>query len=83
MTPGFREPQEDALAKQLAELDRTTVAEAVITALKEAIATRTRRESAREAARRIIREHGLKIADPGKPVAREVYDELDPFLNGH
>ncbi len=43
MTLSIRNPEADALAKRLAKLDDTTITEAVIVALREAIAARTRR----------------------------------------
>ena len=82
MTLSIRNPEADALAKRLAKLENTTVTAAVIGALKEAIAARTRRESAREAARRIIAKHGLKIAKPGSSVPQSAYHDLDHDLVG-
>jgi antitoxin VapB len=72
MTLCIRNPEADALAKRLAKLDETTITEAVIRALQEAVASRTRREGAQEAARRIITEHGLKIHNPGQTTPRSV-----------
>jgi len=80
MTLSIRNPEADALAKRLAELDDTTITDAVITALKEAIAARTRRESSTEAARRLVAEHGLKIHKSGQTVPRSAYHELDHDL---
>ena len=82
MTLSIRNPQADALAKRLAKLDDTTVTEAVIGALKEAIAARTRRESASETARRIIARHGLTLTKPRRRVPRSAYSDLDHDLTG-
>jgi antitoxin VapB len=80
MTLSIRNPEADALAKRLAELDETTITDAVIRALKEALASRTRRETSTEAARRLLSEHGLKIHKPGQTVPRRAYHELDHDL---
>ena len=48
MTLSIRNPEADALAKRLAKLDHTTIAEAVIAALKEAIAARAPRKRERD-----------------------------------
>ena len=77
MTLSIRNPEADPLAKRLAELDDLTITDAVITALREAIASRTRRESSTEAARRLLAEHGLKIHSPGQMVPRGAYHKLD------
>ena len=82
MTLSIRNPEADALAKRLAKLDDTTITDAVIRALKEAIASRTRRESATESARRLLAEHGLKIHKPGRTVPQSAYHELDRDLTG-
>ncbi len=54
MTLSIRDPEADGLAKRLAKLDDTSITKAVIVALREAIAARTRREPAHETARKIL-----------------------------
>ena len=61
MTLSIRNPEADALAKRLAKLDGATVTEAVIAALREAIAARVKRESPSETARKILARHGLSF----------------------
>lgn len=82
MTLSIRNPEADALAKRLAKLDDTTVTAAVISALKEAIAARTRRETPTETARRLLARHGLSLAPDRKPVPPEAYHDLDHDLTG-
>jgi antitoxin VapB len=82
MTLSIRNPEADELAKRLAKLDDTTITDAVIAALREAIATRTKRESPRETARKIIASHGLALAKPRRRVPRSAYHDLDHDLTG-
>ena len=82
MTLSIRNPEADLLAKRLAKLDDTTVTEAVIAALREAIAARTRREPARETARKILARRGLAFVDNRRPLPPEAYHELDHDLGG-
>jgi antitoxin VapB len=81
MALSIRNPEANALAKRLAKLDDTTITEAVIGALKEAIAARTRRESASETARRLLARHGLSLPANRRPVPLEAYHELDHDLS--
>ena len=81
MALSIRNPEANALAKRLAKLDDTTITEAVIGALKEAIAARTRRESASETARRLLARHGLSFPANRQPVPPEAYHELDHDLS--
>lgn len=80
MTLSIRNPEANLLAKRLAKLDDVTITEAVIAALREAIAARTRKESARETARKILERRGLAFAPGRRPVPREAYHELDHDL---
>jgi len=81
MTLSIRNPEADALAKRLAKLDDTTITEAVIVALKEAIAARTHRESPTETARRLLARRGLSFTANRQPVPPEAYHELDHDLS--
>jgi antitoxin VapB len=81
MTLSIRNPEADALAKRLAKLDDTTITEAVIVALKEAIAARTHRESPTETARRLLARRGLSFPANRQPVPPEAYHELDHDLS--
>ena len=80
MTLSIRNPKVGALAKRLAEMEKTTVTAAVAVALREAISRRTKRENASEAAKRIVEELGLKVAQPGSTTPSSVYHDLDEDL---
>jgi antitoxin VapB len=80
MTLSIRNPEADQLAKRLAKLEDTTVTEAVIVALREAIAARAKREPARETARKILARRGLAFPERRRPVPPEAYHELDHDL---
>jgi antitoxin VapB len=82
MTLSIRNPEADILAKRLARLNDTTVTEAIILALKEAIASRVAREDPRDTARRILKRHGLSFAKDRRPVPPEAYHDLDHDLKG-
>ena len=82
MTLSIRNPEADALAKRLAKLDDTTVTEAVIAALREAIAARVKREAPRETARKILARRGLSFSKDRRPVPPEAYHDLDHDLTG-
>lgn len=82
MTLSIRNAEVDALAKRLAKMDNSTITDAVATALKEAIANRAKRETATQAAARILAEHGLAFPKSRKPVPPEAYHELDHDLTG-
>jgi antitoxin VapB len=82
MTLSIRNPEADALAKRLAEIDGTTITDAVIRALKETLKSRIQKESASETARRLLVKHGLKIHQPGYVVPQSAYHDLDHDLTG-
>ena len=82
MTLSIRNPEADALAKRLARIEDTTVTEAVIVALREAIAARVQRESPVDTARRILARHGLSFPKDRRPVPSEAYHDLDHDLTG-
>lgn len=77
MTLNIRSDEAEALARELARLDGTTVAEAVISALRETIDKRTREESATEAAKRILARRGLGFPAKRTPVPADAYHDLD------
>ena len=81
MTLSIRNPEAGALAKRLAKLDGTTITEAVIAALREAIATRRRSESATETARKLLARHGLSFPENRQSVPPDAYHELDHDLS--
>jgi antitoxin VapB len=82
MTLSIRHPQADALARRLAEIDGTSITDAVVAALKEAVSARAQRETPTETAQRILAKRGLAFRPNRKPVPPEAWHELDHDLTG-
>lgn len=82
MTLSIRNPEADKLARRLAALERVTITEAVVIALKDAVKARTKKEGAIASAQRILREEGLAFVHGRKPVPQSVYHEYDHDLTG-
>ena len=82
MALSIRNPEADILAKRLARLNDTTVTEAVILALKEAIASRVAREDPSDTAGRILKRHSLSFPKDRRPVPPEAYHDFDHDLTG-
>ncbi|AYD02282.1 type II toxin-antitoxin system VapB family antitoxin [Neorhizobium sp. NCHU2750] len=80
MTLNIRNEEADSLARELAQMDGTTITEAVITALRETIDQRVRQETPSETARRILAKRGLSFKKARKPVSASTYHELDHDL---
>jgi len=78
--PEYPKQASDALARELAALDRTTITDAVVRALRETIASRLKNESPRETARRILARRGLTFKPNRRPVPAEAFHELDHEL---
>jgi hypothetical protein len=77
MTLNIRNEEADALARELARIDGTTITDAVISALKETIDKRIRQETPRETATRILTQRGLAFKANRQPVPPEGYHDLD------
>jgi len=82
MTLSIRNPEADALARRLAEIDNSSITEAVVVALKESIAARIARETPSETARRILAKRGLAFRSYRRPVPQSAYHDLDHDLTG-
>lgn len=80
MTLNIRNERADALARELASIDQSTITEAVITALRETIDKRVQEETPSETAKRILERRGLSFNAARKPVPAEVYHDLDHDL---
>jgi antitoxin VapB len=80
MTLNIRNPEADLLARRLAKLEDATVTDAVILALREAIAARVAREDPSDTAQRILERHGLSFPKNRRPVPAEAYHDLDHDL---
>jgi antitoxin VapB len=71
----------DSLTRQLAEIEGVSLTEAVVTALREAIARRRRRETPQQTAARLRAEFGVVLTDRARqPLPRTVYDEMSGEL---
>lgn len=82
MTLSIRNPEADQLARQLAVIQGTTITEAVVLALKDAVKARRKPVDPIESAQRILREEGLAFAHDRQPVPDSVYHEYDHDLTG-
>ncbi|MBR7654249.1 type II toxin-antitoxin system VapB family antitoxin [Brucella oryzae] len=78
----IRNPEADRLARELARIDRTSITDAVITALRETIRNRIDKASPRGKAQKILAKHGLSFRRDRKPVPQGAYHELDHDLTG-
>jgi antitoxin VapB len=67
----------DSLARQLAKIEDTTLTEAIVTALREAIAHRRRRETPQQTAARLRTEFGIALSEQARqPLTRAAWDEV-------
>ena len=82
MTLNIRNPEADALARRLAQIDQTTITEAVVAALKETLQSRLQQESPSQTAQRLLARRGLGFKPDRKPVPDSVWHELDHDLAG-
>jgi len=77
MTLSIRNPEADALARRLAQIDRSSITDAVVIALREAIQARIRKERPSETAQRLLAKRGLAFAADRRPVPDSAYHDLD------
>jgi hypothetical protein len=80
MTLSIRNAEADALARRLAQLDKTSITDAVVVALKEAVQRRVRQERPSETASRLLARRGLAFRRGRKPVPDSAWHELDHDL---
>ncbi len=67
----------DNLVRQLAKIEGIGLTDAVVIALREAIANRRKRETPLETAARLRAEFGIKLTPQARrPLPRSVYDEM-------
>ena len=73
----IRNQEADALARRLAQIEGSSITDAIVTALREALRTRRLRESPLQAAKAVLKQHGVVLTDQiRKPVPDSVWDEL-------
>lgn len=77
MVLNIRNPRADALARELAELEGTSITEAVVTALDKAVREKRNTKSSSEIVDELLKEYGITLTDEmRKPVPQEVWDEI-------
>jgi len=77
MTLNVTNPEADRLTRQFADLEGIGVTEAIVIAMKEALATRRTRESPMETAERIRSELGIVLTDEmRRPLSRKDWDDI-------
>ncbi|MES2861661.1 MAG: type II toxin-antitoxin system VapB family antitoxin [Pseudomonadota bacterium] len=82
MTLSIRSPEADRLARQLADIEKTTITEAVVIALKDAVRARKPRVDPIELAKTILARRGVVIQPGQPPVSQSAYHDLDHDLTG-
>jgi antitoxin VapB len=70
-------PEADALTRKFAGLAGVGITDAIVIAMKEAIARRHPEESALETAARLRAKHGIRVGKRTRqPLPREAYDDM-------
>ena len=82
MTLSIRNREADRLARQLADMEQTTITDAVVIALKDAVRIRTKRVDPIESGQMILAKYGLSFPADRRPVPDSVYREYDHDLLG-
>jgi len=81
MTLNISSEEAQALAKELAQIDGTTITQAVVTALRETIGKRSQQETPGETASRILAKHGLSFKQTRPVPPASAYHDLDHDLD--
>lgn len=77
MTINIANREADALTRRLAKIEGVSLTEAIVIAMREAIARRRQRETPQRTAARLRAEFGIELTDGSRtPLPRSVYDEL-------
>ena len=70
-------PEADALTRKFAHMAGVTITEAIVIAMKEAIAHRRNAESPRQTAARLRDKYGIALSGQAKaPLPPEAFDEM-------
>lgn len=70
-------PEADALTRKFAQMAGVTITEAIVIAMKEAIAHRRNAETPQQSAARLRDKYGVTLnAQARVPLPREVFDEM-------
>ena len=70
-------PEADALTRKFAQIAGVTITEAIVIAMKEAIARRRKAETPRQTAARLREKYGVALSAQAKaPLSRESFDRM-------
>lgn len=70
-------PEADALTRRFARMAGIGITDAIVLAMKEAIARRSGEETPVEIAERLRRKHGIRLGtEARRPLPREAFDEM-------
>lgn len=77
MTINITNREADALTRRLARIEGVSLTEAIVIAMREALARRRTADSMRASVGRLHAEFGVKLTDERRePLPRSVYDEM-------
>jgi antitoxin VapB len=77
MALNVNNPEADALTRRFARMVGVGLTEAIIIAMREAIAQRRNVETPIDTAARLRKKHGIALApDAGTPLRRQAFDEM-------
>jgi antitoxin VapB len=70
-------PEADALTRKFAQIAGVSLTDAIVIAMKEAIARRRRAETPRQTAARLREKHGVALREEArKPLPKAAFDEM-------
>jgi antitoxin VapB len=70
-------PEADALTRKFAKMAGVGITDAIVIAMREAIARRRDLETPRQTAARLRAKHGVNLRDDAKaPLPKDVFDEM-------
>jgi antitoxin VapB len=77
MAINVNNPEADALTRKFAAMAGVGITDAIVIAMKEAIARRRAEETPLETAARLRQKYGVALSDEArKPLPRDAYDEM-------
>lgn len=77
MAINVNNPEADQLTRKFAQLEGVTITDAIVIAMKEAIARRSADEAPSETAERLRKQYGITLTERARqPLPREAFDSL-------
>lgn len=77
MAINVNNPEADALTRKFAHMAGVSISDAIVIAMKEAIAKRSNAETPRQTAMRLREKHGITLNNQAqKPLPREAFDAM-------